>query len=105
MVERVDSASTWRRVQISRFGVIPKSQPGKWRLILDLSHPDGKSVNDGIDQEICSLTYSSVDQAAQCIVALGRGGTVSKAGPGQECVPDDSYSPGRQTPSGDEVEE
>ena len=29
-------------VQISPFGVIPKShQPGKWRLILDLSSPKG----------------------------------------------------------------
>ena len=46
-----------RRVQISRFGVIPKSQPGKWRLILDLSHPGGRSVNDGLDQEIYSLMY------------------------------------------------
>ena len=34
--------------QISPFGVIPKSsQPGKWRLIVDLSSPEGKSVNDG----------------------------------------------------------
>ena len=32
--------------QISPFGVIPKSsQPGKWRLIVDLSSPDGRSVN------------------------------------------------------------
>lgn len=67
-----------KRVQISRFGVIPKSQPGKWRLILDLSHPDGRSVNDGIDQDLCSLTYSSVDQAAQCVVALGRGAQLAK---------------------------
>ena len=35
-------------VQESPFGVIPKSEPGKWRLILDLSSPQGNSVNDGI---------------------------------------------------------
>ena len=36
-------------VHVSKFGVIPKSsQPGKWRLILDLSSPNGASVNDGI---------------------------------------------------------
>ena len=35
--------------QLSAFGVIPKSnQPGKWRLIVDLSSPGGRSVNDGI---------------------------------------------------------
>ena len=33
---------------ISRFGVIPKGhQTNKWRLIADLSHPHGFSVNDG----------------------------------------------------------
>ena len=36
-------------VHLNRFGVIPKSsQPGKWRLIVDLSHPEGRSVNDFI---------------------------------------------------------
>ena len=42
-------------VQISPFGVIPKSQPGKWRLIVDLSSPQGRSVNDGIRKEWCML--------------------------------------------------
>ena len=42
-------------VHISRFGVIPKNhQPGKWRLIVDLSHPPGASVNDGIEPELCT---------------------------------------------------
>ena len=37
-------------IQINRFGVIPKNhQPGKWRLIVDLSDPAGFSINDGID--------------------------------------------------------
>ena len=36
-------------IHINRFGVIPKNhQPGKWRLIVDLSYPEGNSVNDGI---------------------------------------------------------
>ena len=36
-------------LRISRFGVIPKPhQPGKWRLITDLSSPKGGSVNDGV---------------------------------------------------------
>ena len=38
-------------VHINRFGVIPKSgQPGKWRLIVDISYPNGKSVNSAIDR-------------------------------------------------------
>ena len=36
----------------SPFGVTPKKgQPGKWRLILDLSSPDQHSVNDGISKD------------------------------------------------------
>ena len=56
----------------SSFGVIPKPhQPGKYRLILDLSRPKGSSVNDGIDPGVCSLKYASVDQAVQTLMALG----------------------------------
>ncbi len=66
-------------VQISRFGVIPKSnQPGKWRLVLDLSSPDGASVNDGIDSELCSIAFASVDTAIEKIVGLGRGSLLAK---------------------------
>ncbi len=47
---------------VNRFGVKPKlSQPGKWRLIVDLSHPEGRCVNEGIRADLCSLVYSSVD--------------------------------------------
>ena len=52
-------------VMVSRFGVIPKSSAGKWRLIVDLSFPEGGSVNDGIDPEVCSLQYSRVEDAAE----------------------------------------
>ena len=39
-------------LHVSRFGVIPKkNQPGKWRLILDLSSPSGRSMNDGIPKD------------------------------------------------------
>ena len=44
------------KAHISSLGVIPKkNKPGSWRLILDLSHPEGFSVNDGIRREECSL--------------------------------------------------
>ena len=49
--------------------VVPKkSQPGKWTLIVDLSHPDNNSVNDGIDPLHCSLVYITVENAAQMVV-------------------------------------
>ena len=66
-------------IHISRFGVIPKPhQPGKWRLITDLSSPRGGSVNDGIDTGLCSLSYTSVDDAVRRIIRLGRGARLAK---------------------------
>ena len=65
-------------VQVSRFGVIPKSEPGNWRLILDLSSPEGRSVNDGINSENCSLSYITVDDAVRAIVAMGEGAMLAK---------------------------
>ena len=66
-------------LQISRFGVIPKPhQPGKWRLIVDLSHPKGASVNDGIDPALCSLVYTSVDEAVDRIIQRGRKALLAK---------------------------
>ena len=33
---------------MSPFGVFPKSEPGKWRLILDLLEPEGCNVRRGM---------------------------------------------------------
>ena len=66
-------------LHISRFGVIPKRhQTGKWRLIIDLSHPEGNSVNDGIPPDLCSLSYSKVDQVVQGVLELGKGAEMAK---------------------------
>ena len=66
-------------VQVSRFGVLPKSgQPGEWRLILDLSSPRGFSVNDGVDPSLCSLQYTTVDEAVGYILSLGKGALLAK---------------------------
>ena len=41
-----------REIHVSPIGIIPKkNKPGKWRLIVDLSSPDGASVNDGISSQ------------------------------------------------------
>lgn len=65
-------------VHINRFGVLEKKQAGKWRLIVDLSHPAKYSVNNGISPELCSLTYTKVDQVAQKILELGPGTEMGK---------------------------
>ena len=65
----------------SPFGVIPKkNRLGKWRLIVDLSAPDGLSVNDTINKEWCSLSYISVDDMIQCILQKGKVCIAGKAG-------------------------
>ena len=57
-------------LHISRFGVVPKNnQPGKWRLILDLSNPDGHSVNDGFPKAPFSIQYFTVDAFINGIMA------------------------------------
>ena len=66
-------------VHISPIGLIPKPhQPGKFRLIVDLSSPAGGSVNDGIPAELCSLTYMSLDQAVQAVACHGVGALMAK---------------------------
>ena len=60
------------QLQVSRFGV---SQDGAnrtrrvWRLILDLSGPDGRSVIDGLDRVTCSLLYVTVDGIAAAVTS------------------------------------
>ena len=68
----------WPDVHISRLGVIPKKQSDRWRLILDLSAPEGWSVNDGIDPTLYSFSYISVDQAAEVISTIGHGALLAK---------------------------
>ena len=44
------------------------------------SHPlaAGASTNDGIDKELCSLSYTSVDARAQKILEVGHGTLMAK---------------------------
>ena len=53
-------------LHVNRMGVIPKGHtPGRWRLITDLSYPEGNSVNDGIQAKWCSLKYTSTEGVAK----------------------------------------
>ena len=67
-------------MQCSPFGVIPKKgKPGKWRLILNLSAPEGHSVNDGIARELCRVKYISVDDVVRKVLQVGPGAWLAKA--------------------------
>ena len=65
-------------VNTSRFGVIPKGSSGKWLLIVDMSAPEGASINDGINEVVCSLSYVSVANAVHSITSLGQGALLAK---------------------------
>ena len=64
-------------LHVNCFGVIPEG-PQYWRLITDLSYPPGLSVNDGIDPELCSLTYTSVDTVAEVAASYHPGALLAK---------------------------
>ncbi len=61
------------QVHVSPLGLVPKPHTDRWRMIVDLSAPANFSVNDGIDPNICSLMYASVDNAVEFVLHLGRG--------------------------------
>lgn len=66
-------------VRRNPIGLIPKPhQPGKFRLIVDLSAPQGGSVNDAISSTLCSLQYASVEQAAILVRHLGPAALMAK---------------------------
>ena len=40
--------------------------------------PKGRSINDGIPKELCSLNYTSVDKATELVMACGKGALMAK---------------------------
>ena len=72
---RLDS---YPNVHISPFGIIPKKATGKYRLIVDLSSPHDCSVNDGVAEDLSSLQYVTVDEAAAAMVHKGAGALLAK---------------------------
>lgn len=71
--------ATTQGIHCSPFGLIPKrGRPNKFRLILNLSAPEGLSVNDGIAKELASLSYVSIDDVVDRIIQMGRGALMAK---------------------------
>ena len=66
-------------IHTSPFGVIPKKhKSNKWSLILDLSSPQGFSVNDGISKESSSISYTTTDYVVEAILKSGKGTLMAK---------------------------
>ena len=59
--------------------MISKShQPGKWHVIVNLSHLCGYSVNDTIPKVPCYISYVTIDDDIQKIVELGPNALLAK---------------------------
>lgn len=65
--------------RISPLGIIPKKEPNSFRMIHHLSYPFGSSLNDDIDAALCSVSYSSFDDALTKIRKLGHSALLAKA--------------------------
>jgi hypothetical protein len=59
--------------RVSPLGMVPKKQPGDFRMIHHLSFPNGTSVNDGIPDIETSVRYATVDDAIRLIKQAGPG--------------------------------
>lgn len=57
----------------SPLGVVPKKNPGDFRLIHHLSYSKGDSVNDGISSEYTSVSYATISDAIKQIKLAGIG--------------------------------
>ena len=66
------------QLDVNRLGMVPKHFPGQWTLIVDLSYPEGHSVNDRIDESWCSLSCKAVDTTARVIAQKGKGIQLAK---------------------------
>ena len=62
-----DNQPTTPAYRISPLGVVPKKVPGEYRMIHNLSHPEGSSVNDYIPQELATVQYASIQNAISFI--------------------------------------
>lgn len=67
----------FKNLHLSPIGLVPKPD-NSWRLITHLSYPSGNSVNDGIDESLCSVSYTSFDKVAQMVFKLGKGALMAK---------------------------
>ena len=63
----------FKNFRVSPIGLVEKKTKGDFRLIHHLSYPRGDSVNYFIDPELCSVQYTSFDQAIQMVQSLGTG--------------------------------
>ena len=73
------SSPPFPNLQCSPIGLVPKQQPGSFRLIHHLSYPSGDSVNDYISKDECKVHYASFDTAMDLAMSVGPQSWLAKA--------------------------
>lgn len=63
---------------VSPLALIPKQEPGKFRLIHNLSYPRDNSVNSAIPREHTTVSYETLDAALEWVLAYGEGSLIAK---------------------------
>ena len=66
-------------LRVSPLGFVPKKEPGEYSLIHHLSYPPDESLNDFIDQKLCSVQYTQFDAAINMVQELGKGCLLGKS--------------------------
>ena len=73
-------AEVQHMIHCNPIGLVPKGRgTGQWRMIVDLSYPYDRSVNDVIAASLSSMRYSSLDDAIQFITRLDPGTLLTKS--------------------------
>lgn len=65
-------------LNISPLGLVLEKELNKFRLIHHLSHPVGFLVNDGIDPDLCMVSYTSFESALAWVQTYVKGALLAK---------------------------
>ena len=71
-------SSPFTHYQSSPLGVVAKKEPDTFRLIHDLSYPQGNSIKEYIPMECNAVSYETLDHVISLLNQFGRGALVGK---------------------------
>ena len=66
------------KFQLNPIGVVPKKTPGSFRMITNLSSPQGNSINDNISDIFSKVNYASFSEAIKMIIDAGPNAFLAK---------------------------
>lgn len=73
------SGLPFENFHLSPVGLVLKKKPNSYRIIHHLSFPFGSSLNDCIDKDLSSVSYSTFDQAVYLVHQFGPSALIAKA--------------------------